>query len=253
MKNRTFVTTLIAILLLAAVIAAGLHAVFTVAYVQASFSTLTQEGEVAAQQLKEALNAYLGRSTTFLDLEEVRATAESDPRFSVVSLEKRFPSSVALEIEERQAAFAVRTGTGYALVDNEGVRIGETSSAQDYIELTGDFSVSFSDGRAEGEYMPELLAVYASFLEALGEPRANLLSVSLGSSGASARFDSLRFQTREGVEIVIWNPSDRPSDTGLAAVQKYLDLTEVQRVRGSIVVQIVSASGEVNAEYFPEN
>ena len=52
---------------------------------------------------------------------------------------------------------------------------------------------------------------------------------------------------------MIWNPSDRPSDTGLAAVQKYLELTEVQRVRGSIVVQIVSATGEVNAEYFPEN
>ena len=73
MKKRTFLTTLIAILLLAAVIAAGLHAVFTVAYIQASFSTCTPEGERAAQQLKEELNTYLGSSTTFLDLEQVRA------------------------------------------------------------------------------------------------------------------------------------------------------------------------------------
>ena len=105
MKQRTFFTTLIAIVLLAAVIAAGLHAVFTVAYVRASFRTNSPEGEAAAQQLKERLNTYLGSSSTFLDLGEVRATAESDPRFKVVSLEKRLPSAIEVVIEERRAAF----------------------------------------------------------------------------------------------------------------------------------------------------
>lgn len=252
MRQRAFLTTLIAILLLAAVIAAGFHAVFTVAYVQASFYTHTPEGDRAAQQLKEELNAYLGSSTTFLDLDEVRATAESNPRFRVLSLEKHFPSAIALEIEERYAAFAVPSGEGFALVDNDGVRIDEVSSAESYIELKGDFSVSFVDGRAAGGYVNELLVMYSSFLQALGEPRANLLSISLVDSGASSRFDQFCIQTVEGVEIVIWNPSERPAEAGDAAVQKYLELTETERVRGSIVVQAVSATGEMNAEYFSE-
>lgn len=250
MKKRTFLTTLIAILLLAAVIAAGLHAVFTVAYIQASFSTCTPEGERAAQQLKEELNTYLGSSTTFLDLEQVRATAESDPRFRVLSVEKQFPSAVSITIEERHAAFAVQTESGYAIVDDEGVRIDEVASAEDYVLLTGDFSVAFENGILSGDYVAELLEIYASFVEALGEPRANLISVSLEGSGASARFDRLSIGTREGVEIVVWNPSEQPAQLGAAAVQKYLSLAEAERVRGSIVVQRVSATGEVNAEYF---
>ena len=79
MKKRAILTTVVAFLLLVAVIAAGLNAVFTVTYVNARFLTYTEEGETAARELKEDLNEYLGKSTTFLDLEEVRR--ERVPRF----------------------------------------------------------------------------------------------------------------------------------------------------------------------------
>ena len=59
MKKRSILTTVVAFLLLAAVVAAGLNAVFTVTYVNADFVTYTQEGEQEAQQLKEQLNGYL--------------------------------------------------------------------------------------------------------------------------------------------------------------------------------------------------
>ena len=45
MKKRAILTTVVAFLLLVAVIAAGLNAVFTVTYVNARFLTYTEEGD----------------------------------------------------------------------------------------------------------------------------------------------------------------------------------------------------------------
>lgn len=252
MKKKTVLIAFIAVILLAAVVAAGLHAVFTVAYIRASFTTHTPEGEVAAQELKEKLNTYLNRSMTFLDIEEVRTTAQSNPRFRIVTAEKSFPSTIVLEIEERSAAFVIRSQEGYDVIDNEGVRIAQTQSAENYVELTGDFSVSYENGVMTGNFVPELLQMYASFIEILGEPRANFTSISLTSGGAVTRLSRFRIETREGVEIVILNPSERVSELGIAAVQKYLSLQDAQRVRGSIVVQLVDEGKEVAVEYFTD-
>ena len=250
MKKRTILTTVIAFLLLAAVIAAGMNAVFTVTYVNARFVTYTEEGERAAQELKEELNGYLGRSTTFLDLEEVRATAQAYPRFMVVSVEKQYPASVVVEVRERRAAFALPGADGYDIFDGEGVRIGSSASADGYILLAGAFSAA--DGVLAGTYSEQLLAMYAAFAELLGEPRANVLSVSLqdNSSTGTLAFDRFRIAMREGVEIVILEPSVRIEDKVRAAVQDYLALDEADRVRGTINV-VERDDGTVGTDYSP--
>lgn len=254
MKKRSVLTTVIAFLLLAAVVAAGMNAVFTVTYVNAGFRTYTPEGERAAQEIKEQLNGYLGRSTTFLDLTEVRAMAAKNPRFQVVTVEKKYPASVVVELEERRSAFAVaQEGGGYAVFDVEGVRIGESESAQGYVLLTGDFAFTAENGTLSGAYAEEVVAIYGVLSEALGEPRANLLSVTLQESGdtSSDRFDRFYLATREGVEIVVGEPSVRAEDKVRAAMEVYLSLTPRERVTGSISTAIVTETGEAAAYYFP--
>lgn len=248
MKKRAILTTVVAFLLLDAVIAAGLNAVFTVTYVNAHFRTYTDEGERAAQEVKEALNGYLGTSTTFLDLEDVRATAASDPRFCVVSVRKEYPASVIVELEERRAAFALASADGWDILDDEGVRIGTTDTPDGYVALSGDFAFAYEDGAIAGSYAAELLEMYSVCSELLGEPRANLLSVTLETSGSTAtgQFDRFRIATREGVEIVIANPSVAAADKARAAIECYLGLDASDRVCGSINTGVTQAT----AEYF---
>ena len=52
MKKRSILTTVIAFVLLVAVIAAGLNAIFTVTYVRANFRTYTERGAATAEELK---------------------------------------------------------------------------------------------------------------------------------------------------------------------------------------------------------
>ena len=255
MKKRSILTTVVAFLLLAAVVAAGLNAVFTVTYVNADFVTYTQEGEQEAQQLKEQLNGYLGKSTTFLDLNEVRATASANPRFNVVRIEKKYPASVVIGIEERRSAFAYAAQDGYDVLDVEGIWIGKSAQSSGFVELKGDFFFTYESGRIFGAYAQELIGMYAVMSELLGEPRANVLSLTFEDSGdtSSDRFDRFRIAMREGVEIVIGEPSVRAQDKVRAALAVYLDLTQSERVSGTINTAIVTSTGEAAAYYFPEN
>ena len=252
MKKRAILTTIVAFLLLVAVIAAGLNAVFTVTYVDARFLTYTEDGETAARELKEDLNEYLGKSTTFLDLEEVRATAETYPRFRVVSVGKEYPSSVIVEIIERRAAFALASSDGWDILDTDGVRIGNSDSADTYMELKGDFTFSYENGVVAGSYVAQVLELYDVLSELLGEPRANIISVTFEDSGNTATdsMDRFRIATREGVEIVIRDPAVRIGDKVRAAVELYLSLSENERVCGTINSVIVESTGNVSAQYF---
>ena len=252
MKKRAILTTVVAFLLLVAVIAAGLNAVFTVTYVNARFLTYTEEGETAARELKEDLNEYLGKSTTFLDLEEVRAAAEAYPRFRVVSVGKDYPASVVVEIVERRAAFALAASDGWDVLDADGVRIGSSDSADTYMELKGDFSFSYENGAITGPYAAQLLELYDVLSELLGEPRANIVSVMFedNENTATDAFDRFRIATREGVEIVIRDPAVRIADKARAAVELYLSLSENERVCGTINSVIVEETGKASAQYF---
>ena len=252
MKKRTILTTLLAFVLLAAVVAAGMNAVFTVSYVNAQFHTCTREGEEAARQLKEELNAYLGKSTTFLDLEEVRVTAQSNPRFDVVTVEKQYPAAVYVEIVERRSAFAYANAAGgYDVFDVDGNRIGESATAEGFIELAGDFSLTCENGKLTGNYAEELLSAYAVMAELLGEPRANILSVSLEDNSATGTtiLDRFRIATREGVEITMREPSVRVDEKVRAGVETYLGLPQEDRVRGQIIVVIRKDTDRATAEY----
>ncbi len=252
MKKRTILTTILAFFLLAAVVAAGMNAVFTVTYVNASFLTYTAEGEAAAQQLKEELDQYLGRSTTFLDLEEVRATAQSNPRFDVISVEKQYPAAVTLEIVERRSAFALANDAGgYDVIDVDGNRIGESVSCSGLIELAGDFSFTIENGKLSGSYAQELLEAYSVMAELLGEPRANILTLSLEDNSATGTtmLDRFRIATREGVEITLREPSVRMEEKMRAGLERYLSLSQEERVRGQIIVVIRTDTDRATAEY----
>lgn len=252
MKKKTVLTTLVALLLLAAVIAAGMNAVFTVAYVHAEFQTYTAAGAEAARSLKEELNVYLGESTTFLNLEEVRASVEKYPRFRSVEVKKSYPSAIELRIVERREAFVVADGESYLLLDEEGYVLDHADSADTYIELRS-FDLFFADGWAGGEYFDEWMQAFCAVRGALGEPRANILSAELIDRGsdALASFDRFRICMREGVVIELVNPRDRAAEKAEKAIAEYLRLKDLQRVRGTITVTD-TVSGSIVVDYDPD-
>lgn len=239
MDKKSIITTVIAFVLLLAVIMAGLNAIYTVTYVRATFRTYTTRGAERAAALKEELNSFINHSSVFLDLSEVRAMVESDPRFEVVTVAKDYPETIVVEVTERREAFAVETGENvYNILDDEGYVLGEASSADGYILLEG-FTIDYVDGKACGEHFDKVLAVYNAMRDQLGEVRANVISISCESLADWMLF---RISMRESTEIVLLNPGDLVGEMASAATQRYMNMTDAERIFCSITVTLVNGN-----------
>lgn len=254
-RTRVILSTLIALLLLAAAIAAGLNAVFTVTYIRAEFSTFSEEGSRDAAELKEKLDRFVGKSTTFLDLDDVEEVVKDYPHFTIGSLGKKFPSTVEISVFERREAYAFLGEDGaFVFLDEKGNFL--TDGNADTANRAGgrnilleNFPLSFSEtGGVSGEYLGELLAVMDTFKEVLTEIRANVVSVTLDLGTTDRKNVTFRVQMAEGVILVLESPSRLTEEKAALAVTRYGALADEERLYGLLTVY-ETENGELRASY----
>lgn len=255
MKKRLVITTVVAFFLLVAILAAALNTIFTVTHVRTDFSTYSEAGKEEAATLREELDAYIGKSTTFLDLEEVASTVEKYPYFHLEKIEKQYPTTIYLRILERKETFSVaEQGGGYADYADNGVflRTAETCENRaggDNILLTGfAFTRSGEPAVFKGTYAEEVRLAAEAFRERLGEVRANIVSIELVRKTSDARNDFFRIHTREGVVIDLGNPASLAADKARLAVERYLSLGDEDRIFGYITV-LDGNDGKLYSDY----
>ncbi len=253
MKLRVFLTTIISLLLLAAVVAAGLNAIFTINVVNAEFSVASAEGEREAAEIKEKLDRLVGKSTTFLDEEEVSSIIAAYPCMKADRIAKHYPSAIEVSVSERNETFAVLTERGYAVLDEDGTYLYNKDSlinrkGGENVLLTG-FSFSLAQGeRLEDEKFSTVLSMYGVFLDVLHEARANVISIAYHAGLVS---DTFLIQMREGIRIEIVSPSDMAEEKARAALTDetygYLARSDGERLSGCITV--VGAEGKILVDY----
>lgn len=254
MKARVLVTTLVSFLLLCAVVAAGLNAVFTVTSVKTEFSVVSDEGQREVEELKGKLDGFVGKSTTFLDEEEVRAIIAAYPCMRADKIEKRYPSTLEVSVSERKEAFAVLTEHGYATLSDDGILLyykdSLTNRAGGENILLEGFGFPSEEGKAfEDEKFSSVLKMYGVFTELLQEARANVVSVSVYYSAEEhTRFT---FRMREGIVIEIDSPSELTEEKARAALldesEGYLARSDGERLRGRIAV--IASGDTVMVDY----
>lgn len=242
-KARVILSTVVALLLLAAAIAAGLNAVFTVTYVRADFSTFSDCGAADAENLKQELDKFVGKSTTFLDLADVEEVVKGYPHFKIDSLGKKFPSTVEIALSERRERYAFRDeGEGYVFLDGEGKYLTEGNAdianrAGGQNILLENFGLTVTEtGEVQGEYFGELLTAMDQFEKVLGEVRANVLSVAVELGTTDRENVIFRVQMTEGVVLVLDDPVHLTADKAALAIVRYGTLADAERLYGLLTV-----------------
>lgn len=257
MKKRVIWTTVCAAILFLAALAAGLNAVFTVTSVKASFIAFSDVGRQESGSLQKELDRFVGKSTTFLDTEEIRAVVEKYPCFRIEGeIEKKFPQTVELTVVEREEVFAVwsEEKNAYAVLDGGGVYLYDKENASnrlggENIVLTG-FSLKLEAGKtAEGENFEEFLAVYREFESELGGLRRNVVSATFGRPSSQASYDYFSLTMREGVTVFIDRPSSKAQEKAARAIETYLSLSEREKTYGEIFAGENPLTGEVTAKH----
>lgn len=254
MKKRAIVTTIVSFLLLCAVVAAGLNAVFTVTSVRAEFSVTSAEGEREAAELKKELDGFVGKSSTFLDEEEVASLIAAYPCMKAEKIEKHYPSTLEVKVSERKEAFSVLTVHGdYAVLSDDGTYLynkdapTNRTGGENILLMGFDLTLEQGEKVNDGAFSA-VLTLYRVLSETLHEARANLVSVTYTHG---AVYDTFLLQMREGVRILIVDPAVLTEDKTRAALldegEGYLTRTDGERLCGCITV--VGTEGNIQVDY----
>ena len=251
--KKALIMTSIAFVLLLAVVAAGLNVIFTITYIEARFSTFSLQGEAEAVELKEELDAFVGKSMTFLDLDDITETVEQFPSFSMESVKKKFPKTVEIVIRERRELFAYQTAEGqYAMIDSEGMctRLSKENCSRTGGEniLLTNFTLTAQVGsRVEGEYFEALLSTFSGFETHMADAKSNITEVVLSYNGSdsSLNFNSFEIRMQEGSVITMYDPLSRAKEKAEKIIQVYFSLDDIQKMYNRLIVVENPESGEI--------
>ena len=255
--KKTLIMTSIAFVLLLAVVAAGLNVIFTISYIEASFSTFSVQGEEEAQSLKAELDEFVGGSMTFLKLDSVKEKVEKYPSFRIESVVKKFPKTVQVSVKERRELFAYEMEDGkYAMIDTEGIciRMSEENVSRTGGEniLLKNFTLIAKVGdKAQGAYFDALLNAFSGFGAHIADARANVREVVLKMSGNENNplTNLFEIEMQEGVVVEMINPLSQADAKAKKAMEVYSELGDIEKLYGCITVT-ESTTGEINAVYF---
>lgn len=258
-KGKVILSVAVGLLLLGAAIAAALNAVFTVTDIRVNYSILSPDGGRDSYALQKKLEeSFVGKSTTFLALDDVRAAAEEFPCFKVEKTEKKFPRTVVMEISERRELYAVPLDAGkFAVLDEDGNYLYDKAEnvnrrGGENVLLAG-FALQTAGSGVTGSYYPEALAFLNVFSERLGDIRANIVSLTLTPTGNPLAGNVyFRLQMREGVYIDVLNPEHLTEQKAVAVLEKYLSLSDVQRLYGFFDVVDALSGGFTVSEHRAE-
>ncbi len=253
MKARVVITTVVSFLLLCAVVAAGLNAIFTVTSVKAEFSVASAEGQREASEIKAKLDEFVGKSTTFLDENEIADLIAAYPCMKAEKVEKHYPSTLEVAVSERKEAYAVLTERGYAVLSDDGTYLYNKDSLTnrsggENVLLAGfPFGLTLGEKPTDGKFAA-VLSVCSVFTDILHEMRANVVSVTYNHG---AVFDTFLIQMREGVRIEIVSPEEKTEEKARAALLDerygYLVRSDGERLCGCITV--VGTEEEILVDY----
>lgn len=246
-KKKVLLLTGIGLILLVAVIAVALNAVFTVTDVKMNFARLSEEGAADAVKLQLDLEkAYVGKSTTFAKTETAEEIVKNYPSLALEEVHKEFPRTVVLTVSERKEAFSFRRSDNgrYAVLDEEGRYLYDRDTNTnrrkgENILFDGFVFEDTQPGElVKGELFDRALAFVQVFLDNLGDARANIVSVTLVEEYNPILGNNyLSVRMREGVIIKVYfgekeDESRTMEKKANAALAKYLSLSDAEKLYG---------------------
>lgn len=259
MRKKNVLIVILTVLIFLSGSVLGVSSVYRVEYVSVQASLVSEAAVAETQEVRELLQEAYEKESLF-SVEDVRAK-EIVAKFSYfrfVSFERDYPNRLIVKISEDAEVYAVSCGedtNSHYILGGSGMVLGiresilNRSDNENNILITGlEEAVGEKGGMLTGENCVSYLFPFLEEISSLlGGIRRNILSVDVIKGGSTEQTLSLRLYTREGVKIYVQNPSAYTLSKAQEVVNKYLGLSDVQRLTGALAVY--DMDGEVRASY----
>ncbi len=242
-------------LLFLSAVALGVSTVFRVEGVTL-YATLTPQAGVEATALQEELKRAYERESTFsVDDKKAKKIVEKYPYLRVTSFQRSYPNALKITVVEDLETYAVQRENGYYILNASGVVVATRENENNRADGAPNVLVkgltvtgSVGEGLTGDAAWADMLRLCMETDKALGGIRKNVLSVEVILRSPQTYY---LLTMREGVKIYVEAPADLTEEKVQAAIEKYLSLTDAERMTGRITVHTIAGKGV--ADYTPRD
>ncbi len=250
MKKKILTIALTALLFLS-VAALAVSTVFRVERV-ALIANFTSSAGVTAEDLQKELQAAYEKDSIFsIDKSKAEEVVKNHAYLRVTGFEKTYPDGLVVTVVEDSETYAVETENGYYILSVGGVVVERRAEANNRLDaapnvllkgltLTGEVGETLSGDSA----WASVYTLCVKMDEALGGIRKNVTCVEVLTRSPKTFY---LVTMREGVKIYVEEPAFLTEEKARAAMDKYLSLSDGERMTGRIAVHAIE--GVVVAEY----
>ncbi len=245
---RKIVALVIGVVFFAALVI-GFGMIFAVKNINVTMLTYGEDCSQSYEKAKKSLHSLKGESILFVSSGDI-AKAISDSGYTVASCEKKYPCTINVTLRERLETFAVAKGEEqyqiYDMYDNDGkyLRPSETNAN------VNDGSPNVVLNKVSENKIPEVASIASSFKDLFKSLRSLVSSINLDVNPEIPGYtEKLFFNMHSGLKIEMDDYTDASYEKLQAAYLKFSELTDRQKLGGTLRVYRGGADGEIRADY----
>jgi len=254
--NKKVLTIVLTALMFLSCVTLGVATVFRVTDVAVVASVVSEQAKEDAKNLKkEVASLYVKENIFSVEQSRLDSVLSKYPYLCVTGFKKSYPNKVVVSVSEDAEVYAVEDKDGkYYILGKDGNVLEYRSSRLNRLDGEENVLIKGATLRNEGGLLSgddcwdSLLALCKNMDEKLGSVRSNVISVQILSRTPETFY---LVTMREGVKIYIRNPIALTKEKAYAAMDKYLSLSDGERMTGRLM--IFDVDGKVFTQYAPKD
>ncbi len=252
MKYKGLFTIFIAVVF-ALIAVFTVFSVFKIKNVDVSYEAF-ESGFLETDDIDEALQEFLGKNLLFFNIDKVYDALDDCTRFEILSVTKKYPNTLVVEVKERREMFYVEFAGKNYIVASDGFVVEEVVSVPSgLIELKANQSLS-------GNKFDFTTVVVGDYLKTTEDDAITAMLKIVNTEGLSSILTSVEvfsafntnhliMDTATEVNVEIVNFKNRGEDKAKALINQYEDINDYLKANSKIYVTESAETGEINATW----
>jgi hypothetical protein len=225
---------------------------FKVKEIELNATTISGSSENIEERVGDYLKRYSNKNLLFIDEEEIKKGITSISGYiEIISVEKKIPNKIAVEINEKLEYFAFNCGSDYYALDSSLNVLAKKQDILNNVDKSSnilltlslaDYNTNLEVSKQVGIYDSNTLNAILKSSSLLYENRDNLSEVVVTTKRDGFSYRTFTLKMKEGVEFIIYNVIDET----LLKLEKTFEYYENLSNKGSGTYNVVlSDSGEI--------
>lgn len=252
MKYKGLFTIFIAVVF-ALIAVFTVFSVFKIKDVDVSYEAF-EGGFMETDAIDEDLQDFIGKNLLFFKTDMIYEALEDYTHFEVVSISKKYPNVLVVNLKERRERFYVEFAGKNYIVASDGFVLEEVLSVQSgLVELKVNQSLS-------GNKFDFTTVVVGEYLKTTDDEALSSMLEIVNTDGLSSILTSVEvfsafntnhliMDTATEVNIEIVNFKNRGEDKAVALINQYEDINDYLKANSKIYVTESAETGEINATW----